>query len=673
MRLDAVVRLAPVSSLKRIGVVVVVVAVLAPATAHAATSSRTPTATVRAYVAALERHDAKGACALLDPGLWTSQRDCRANLQADATIRHVRIEPGALARGGRARVVVGLVVDEDALTHSLPLRAGRSRVLLRRIDGRWRIVAVGGPIALNTSGRETRAPDPVPAGAAALRRLADDELLALSGNGKMLCDILADGAPLTDEGCTRSASGLLDTTGLAVRLAGFAAHVTAPGRARLEITAVATRAGRSARRPGYVLHARRLSDVVFAVRSGGRWALAKPSRSFYRVLGVPAPADVGSPSATAVWPAADAAVPSLSERMAPPGCRTPLLLWAGSCLHFDGLGSGAGLVAWSAGYAASARPVAAGAAAGPTTIVAARDGQERRLWSVTGIAPVGDGALVIETGFGDLETRAIPVERDGRPRGPVQLVDLGVTDGSFDNNVGDGAVVVPMPAGTATATVLTATRKIVRLGADGRAVGPVAVLSESQELANGLLVGRPDGTFLWFAGDGDGAGITVMALDASGNPVGAPVTQPGGAVLGPSFAAAEDAAGRVLVGWIEERADMRRTLRTWVSDPGAPGSTAPVSHANWPGAGSGSDVTDDVDVSALPDGGWGLVWSVGPVLWAGRLLPTGAWLAQPRRVAAPFLGTLIKVRGFGLAGDTVAWLAPPAVAGLSQVRSAPLP
>ncbi|HEY4096387.1 MAG TPA: hypothetical protein VGM33_12785 [Baekduia sp.] len=670
-------------NLKRIGFVAVAVAVLAPASADAATSARTPPATVRAYVAALGRHDARGACALVDPSVSRSQGACRTSLETDVKILRARIEPGALTRGTRARVVVGLVVDDGAGAPNVPPRVSRTRLLLHRIDGRWRIVAAGAPIALGTSRPGSAAPDPAPAGTeAALRRLADDELLALSGNATMLCDLLARGAPLAgrDGGCVRVALGGLDAAGLAVRLARFTVHRTAPGRARLDVTAVATRAVHSARRPGYALRSRRWSDVVFAVRSGGRWALAKPSRSFYRALRLPAPADVGSPSATATWPDSDAAVPSLSERSAPPGCRTPLGLWALTCFSVDGLASGAGLVAWSAGYAASARPVAAGAAAGPTTTVATLDRQDERLWSVTGIAPVGDGALVIETGFGNLETRAIPIGRDGRPRGPVLLVAAGVTDGKFDNDVGGGSVVVPMPAGSATATVVTATRRIVRLGADGRPAGPGGMLANGLELGDGLLVGRSDGTLVWFRGGDGGDGIAVTALDASGSAVGAPVTQPTDAVaLGPSFAAAEDAAGRVLVGWIDERADGRRTLRTWAYDPDAPGSTAPVPRAAWPAAGPGGDVTDDadltdaVDVSALPDGGWGLAWSVGSGLWAGRLLPTGAWLAEPRLAAAAFLRTSLDARGFGLAGDTVAWIAPPAVAGVSQVRSSPLP
>ena len=127
------------STLKRIGPVAVVVAALLPATVHAATSPRTPAGTVRAYVAALERHDAKGACALLDPSASASQQDCGTDDAAPEGIRRVRIEPGAVIRGTRARVVVGLVIDGDAITHSLPVSVSRVRLLLHRIDGRWRI------------------------------------------------------------------------------------------------------------------------------------------------------------------------------------------------------------------------------------------------------------------------------------------------------------------------------------------------------------------------------------------------------------------------------------------------------------------------------------------------------------------------------------------------------
>jgi hypothetical protein len=661
-----------VSLVNRVLVVAALAAASVAATAHATTPPRTPAATVRAYVAALAHHDAAGACALTDPSLWEARRPCRTALDASATIRRARLEPGGLTRGTRARVVVDLVGGARATGR---LSVSRTRVLLHRIGGRWRIAKAGAPLTLGRSRHGAAAPDPAPAGTtAALRRLADDELLTLSGNAELLCGLLASGAPLagTDSGCVRVAlTGLLDGAGVAVRLTRLATHVTAPGRARLDAGVVVTWAVRSARRPGYRLRTLRWSDVLFAVRSGGRWRLVKPSRSFYRVAGVPAPADVGSSSGGVEWPDDDASVPSLSQRAVPRGCQTPPPLWAMTCRNVDGLASGAGLVAWSAGYTASARPVAGGAAAGPVTAVAALDPHDRRLWSVAGVAAVGDGALVIEEGFGDAATRAVPVTRDGRPRGPARLVDAGVAD---DDGRGAPAV-VPSAPGDATATVVTATRRIVRLGADGRIMGPAGALPDGQDLTRSLLVARLDGTFLWF-GAGDGGGLTVTLLDASGNPLGAPVARQGGAsVLSGSLAAAQDAAGHVLVGWVEEGDQRRRTLRTWTYDPSAPASTAPVTRVSWAGPSGSEDDSDAdrVDVSALPDGGWSVAWSQGSALWAAGLVPSGVWRAPPRRVATAFSTTLLQRRGFGLTGDTVAWIAPPAVAGLPQVRSAPLP
>src|SRR4051812_31892795 len=305
-----------------------------------------------------------------------------------------------------------------------------------------------------------------------------------------------------------------------------------------------------------------------------------------------------------------------------------------TCWNLDGLASGAGLVAWSAGYTASARPVAGGAAAGPLMTVAAQDPHDRRLWSVAGVAAAGDGALVIEEGFGDAATRAVPVTRDGRPRGPAQLVDAGVAD---DDGRGAPAV-VPSAPGDTEATVVTATRRIVRLGVDGRVTGPARALPEGQDLTRGLLVARLDGTFLWFGAD-DGGGLAVTLLDASGNPLGAPVArQDGASVLSGSLAAVQDAAGYVLVGWVEEGDQRRRTLRTWTYDPFAPASTAPVTRASWTdSSGSEDDAdADRVDVSALPDGGWGVAWSQGSALWAAGLAPSGVWRAPPRRVATAF-------------------------------------
>jgi hypothetical protein len=56
-----------------------------------------------------------------------------------------------------------------------------------------------------------------------------------------------------------------------------------------------------------------------------------------------------------------------------------------------------------------------------------------------------------------------------------------------------------------------------------------------------------------------------------------------------------------------------------------------------------------------------------------RLDGNGTAVTPPRRIADRLLDTQYSAAPFTLAGDTLAWQAGPRVAGVAQVRSAPLP
>src|SRR4051794_36116792 len=400
-RAGTVGRLTPVSRAQWLAAIGAIAAAGgAPASALGAQGAQ---ATVRAYVAAVQARDAGRVCSLLDGDAFDSERSCRSllrdELRADRLAR-VSVE-GVLVRVAHARAVVDLVTRAGRT-----VEPSRARMLLRRSGGHWRVTGSGtlpgtGPYVHTRAGD-----DPQPAAAQALRRLADDELLALSGNGGMLCDLLAPGAPLGGHrgACWNAVfSSVHWGGGRALRLARYAEHRIGARRARLDVTIAATRAHGTRRRPGYALTTTLWRDTLHAVRAGGHWRLVKPSRAFYLAVGQPPPSDVTAPAPTATWPLDDAALPSLTQTPMPAACRVPSALWgAHYCGQIDGLAAapvaeGGGAVAWSREFSTQTRTVAAGGAAGPavTSQVASPRGDE--LWHVVdhGLVSVAGGALLV--------------------------------------------------------------------------------------------------------------------------------------------------------------------------------------------------------------------------------------------------------------------------------------
>ncbi|MET0604066.1 MAG: hypothetical protein ABW167_18935 [Baekduia sp.] len=665
------------SRIQRFGCFVFLVLLAMPAAADAATPSRGPVETVSAYVAALRAGETGRACALLAPDRRPKTAECRAGLKDldSASIVRARIEPGALTRGARARVIVDLVQKERGRD---PWTA-RARFLLRHEGGRWWIVETGSLPGISPTFVRRSPSDVGPSGTgAALRRLADDELLAVSGNELMLCDLLAPGAPLgtRDGGCfIAERFGAVDNLRYATRADRVTIHRTGPDRARLEVTLTVREAVRTKTKPGWAVRAHHTTDTLYAVRTSGRWRLAKLSRRAYLLLGVRPPDDVDAPGATATWPFAD--VPSISERPVPAECRRPPRVWAVRCQPVAGFAAGGGLVAWSwlGSAPALARPVAAGQAAGavvdvsPSPVTAGR-----RLWVPEGVAPLPDGALVLERDLtGDGTLRAVPVGPDGRPRGAAQVV------GQLDDQQDVAPRVIPGPPGSSTATVLLDWEHMVRLDADGRRVGTAAMGIGQDSIAR--LLARADGTLLELT---DGQGLEVRARGADGAPSGTVAQQ---APLRPGYgiaalAGAQAVDGRVLVVWIETDDRGRGVVRAWAFDPSAPTATAPMTVVAIPQVGATDALVqsngETLAAVALPGGGWGVAWrwlpkTGGTELWASRLDAVGAPAVAARRVTQRLTDTALGRAGFGLAGDTVAFIEWPEIAGLPQVRAAPLP
>jgi hypothetical protein len=663
-------------------VAAIAVAATLPAGAQAQRAPRTATATARAFVAAAQARDGARACALVDLGPGVSRALCRRLVGAGSVpIVHARVEPGGLTRGRRARVTVALVSRAKG---EAPV-ATRSRVLLRRAGGRWRITDGGLP-GLGPWGDRDPGPDPVPAGAgAALRRLADDELLMLSGAPSMACALLAPGAPQggQDGACGSFAfQRAIEASAIAARADRVVVRRTGD-HARLEVTAIVDTAVRTAAPPRFRLRARRWTDTLFAVRAGGRWRLAKLSRKAYDVLGVPAPSDVASPEPTATWPFAE--TPSLSERPVPAECRTPPVLQPSTCREVWALAAGGGTVAWTDGFTSQGtRAVAAGAPVGPVGTAATHAISARETWLVQGVAPVADGALVVEQNAVDHAVRAIPVGPDGQPRGAARTLAAGHPDRGHE----DEPVVVRGPVGAPTASVMVAPTTLLTLGPDGAPAAPARALPRLDDGflegggldGGGQVVRTADGALLGIGLDVDLRGaLDVRAIGADGRPAAASVTQAplaGHQLLSRSIAAAVAADGRVLVAWMEEDARRRGAVRAWAFDPAAPLASAPVTVATLADA---EALWQTLDASALPGGGWGIAWpdtatgahTLG--MTAARLDAGGRPLAPARRLSTfaqrPDPGSEVL---FGLAGDTVAWVEQPAV-GLQQVRAAPLP
>ena len=648
-----------------------------PIAADAAPPSRSPVETVTAYLAALRAGETGRACALLAPDRRVSLVDCRARLKEldPASIVRASIEPGALTRGARARVIVDLVRREPGRDPW----AARSRMLLRRTGGRWRIVVTGALPGISPTSVRRSPSDVWPsATGAALRRLADDELLAVSGNELMLCDLLAPGAPLgRRDGACRLAGlfGFLDDLDYAARTDRVTIHRTGPDRARLKVALTILEVVRTKAKPGWAVRPHRTTDMLYAVRASGRWKLAKLSRRAYTMLGVRPPDDVDGPSSTATWPFSE--VPSLSERSVPIECRRPPGVWADRCQRVAGFAAGGGLVTWSLLNPGPVltRPVAAGQATGAIADASPLEGTGGRLWSPVGVMPLADGALVFEEDLTrNTGLRAVPVGLDGRARGDAQVV------GQHANNQDEPVRFVRGPLGATTATVLLASGELVRLGVDGRRIGTPATVKGATETQ---FLARPDGSLLEIAPDGEG-GLEVVARGADGSPLAVLATQApvasGSEVA--AVAGAQAAGGRGLVAWIEADDHGHGIVRAWAFDPATPAASTPVTIA-MPAQVVDAQVLiqpdDEVLVAdALSGGGWGLAWRWTPKiggseLWVSRLDAAGAPAATARRVTQRLADTALGRAGFALAGDSVAFIEWPEIAGLQQVRAAPLP
>lgn len=643
-----------------------------PAAAQGRTAERGPEATVRTYLGALQRHDARAACKLLlDVEQAGGGRVCRsyARLVLERlTLRHIRIAP-VLQSGAQARTVVEVVALRGP-----EIAFRRARVVLRHEGGRWRIAGAGtlpGPYATS---------DADPGRGTTPQRLAEDVLLGLSGNGGF-CASLAPGAPLggSRTGACRIAGA--DRSADALRLTRSVVHRTGATRVRLDVEVAATRATRTARRPGYVLRTHSWSDTLHAIRVGGRWRLVKPSRSFYRAVGVLPPADVDAPDPTATWPV-PVQRPSLSERPVPARCAVPSRLWPAGCTDLDGLAAaprpgGGALVGWSAGSATTARPALGGLADGSAATV--DEGRDGDAWTLVGdgLLSLSGGLLAIEQDQETFAVRAIPLEADGRPRGPAQTVDPGV--GNPDD--GEPLAVLPAPPGAAQATLLLDGLMLVRLGPDGRRIVPDVRLAEPDDYDGTTMVTLSDGSLLHVDAPGDGA-VAVGHLTQDGRPVGAEVHQPLALAEVEARTAAVAADGRVLVVWTERSRRRDRVLvRAWLYDPHAPLDDVPVtlSDQRVRAEGDEDEVFEPAGLSAraLPDGGWGVAFfdrrhrvsDAAPILVVrldGAARPRSA--PQPVGMAAERYSSSVA-----LAGDTVAWVEPSPAVGLPQVQAAPLP
>jgi hypothetical protein len=547
------------------------------------------------------------------------------------------------------------------------------------------LVAAG--VTLASAGTASGAA-PAAGRSAALRLLAADELSALSrGDAGLMCRILARDAPMKHGGqppCSRiPAQDDRDDLPMKLRLRAITIRAANATHARLDITATAAQVtGRQGRLRSHTVH-----DALRAVRIGGAWRLAKPSGLFYLMVGAPAPGDLAAAAATATWPVPDEHQPSVSEQPLLEPCRVPPPLAPASVCPAittldlaEGVDGGA-VSAWTTEtwdgtpVQVLTRPLTAGAGAG-ARLDAHEPGDPVDEWSVAddGLVATARGALLFEHPQAGAGLRAIPLDARGAVRGPAQTVqrsDAGGADGATD------FVAVTSPHAT-TAAVLLQTYDdpdrvqtlLARLTPEGTPAGPRVPVSDvgytGDQIAAAAL---PDGELLRV--DAVNRQITVSHLGPDAHRIGAAAARPVPDMLGrPAVAVGDD--GRVLVAW-DRRDDHERTSTwAWAVDPSSVGAGAPVRVATAPappnGEWAGSSI---VAVAVGRDGGWTLAAT--RQAGGARRPASVVRLDAAGRPAGPPVPVAGDVDGLAVAGDTVAWIAPPQIAGLPQVRAAPLP
>jgi hypothetical protein len=532
-----------------------------------------------------------------------------------------------------------------------------------------------------------------PAGAAtgrtaALRQLATDELSALSrGDAHLMCRILAPDAPMKHGGqppCSRiPAQDDRDDLPTKLRLRAITIRVSGATYARLDIKATAAQVTK--RRGRLTTHT--VHDVLRAVRTGGAWRLAKPSGLFYLMVGAPAPSDLAAAAPTATWPVPDEHQPSVSEQPLLAPCRVPPPLAPSAvCPTITTLdlaegADGGAVSAWTTQtrdgtpVQVLTRPLTAGAGVG-ALLDAHGPGDPVDEWSLVddGLVATVRGALLFEHAQAGTGLRAIPLDARGAVRGPAQTIERFSVDG------GDGATafVAATPPQATTAAVLLQTYDdpdepltlLARLTPEGTPAGPKVPVSDvgytGDQIAAAAL---PNGGLLLV--DAVNRQITVSHLGPDGRRIGAAAVRPVPDMLSrPAVAVGDD--GRVLVAWEQSDDHRRASIRAWAVDPSSVGSGTPVRVATAPAAPDGKwPQTGIVALAAARDGGWTLAATRQAAAGrrsttAVRLDATGRPIGSPTPVAG-------DVDALAVAGDTVAWIAPPQIAGLPQIRAAPLP
>ncbi|WP_027008272.1 hypothetical protein [Conexibacter woesei] len=647
--------------------------------------------TVKAYLGAVRLRDAPRICALLGhPGAR-----CAGDVANQLAPLHgaPRVESVAAA-GSRGRAVVDYAAYEGVSDGGV---YRRTRLVLRRRGGHWRIVATA---TLPGTAFFTTLPDPAPRGGgtrARLARLVDDVQLGLSGDPVLACSVLAHRPVPSAFACgTLVSDHAVVGPRAAARWGRLRSFTLSAGGTRARIAAAVTTSAVARPRSGsFARRTTTRTETLFAQRErGGAWRLVKAPASFYAALGVPAPADVATPDPGATWPQPEAAVPSLSETPVPAVCAVPPLLWPGvrTCAHAmqlvgATLPDGRGVVAWSDGRTIRTRAVGAGIAAAPIAALPVMAGRQD-IWDV-GLAPTGTGALAIESGFDARGWSARATPLDGA--GPAQT-----TDGPRADSV--QLVPVAQAPGTAGAALaIGAGSRIERLTATGTRAAPDVNVPGAEDLGQDTRLARlPDGTYLQVtsAYEYGGDRLVLTRLGADGRARGtaraiAPAAAGFGVTADPP-ALAVDVAGQVLIVWREDDGRGHQVVRGWTGDPDQPAaepvaiasrSYTPTSMADEPAAEIGIDAVGVLGLAAaaLPgDRGWAVAVgtaqdATGAGVEAGRLTPAGTLTTPLRAITTNYGPNDDGTPGFALAGDTVAWIAPPQIAGLPQVRSAPLP
>ncbi len=375
----------------------------------------------------------------------TCERSVRCPILRSSTRRHAGAWSGSATRSSAARassrpLLAGELHGSSWILCAWTLPAARPRPRATSYccgaQAAAGVLTYTGDLPGAELGGDNEQSDPWPRRrGAALRRVADDQLVALSGGGDhLLCRLLAPGAPFgTSRGACSNAGRTLGARQSAQTLPPLPLRATSPTTITLGSMSRSCRSGGGDETPARCTGSSRGACATrcrdprpppLAVGQAVARLLLRPGRvrTERRRLGEP-DGDMAKPGHR----------PPVDQRDAVDGgVQGPAVAGAQQRLPATRRASdrpkavGGALLAWSTAVAEpvlATRSIAAGTATGPAAVVrdAADAADDDDIWTVVdgGLVAVSGGTLLIEQSLTSGAVRALPLNADGAVRGPA--------------------------------------------------------------------------------------------------------------------------------------------------------------------------------------------------------------------------------------------------------------